>query len=175
MKQEGVRADLASDLTLFANKVAVGKEGIAQASGLGARLFGKETSKALEPGEQLYLYAADVNDKEVRLQFVTTKTYQVAVQGSTKEMRYKALLVLQFEPTALQSMNADQVFQSATSVFTTKDEASAPKSLKLGLTRAEVEAMVGKPDRILDLGERITYVYKDLRVVFVDGKVTDLQ
>ena len=131
LTQEGVRADLATDLTLFANKIAVGKEGIAQASGLAATIMGKETSRALEPGEQMYLYDADVSDKEVKFQLITTKTYQVTVKGSTKEMRYKAFLVFQFESGKLQTMNADEVFSAMKSVLTTKDEASAPKTPSL--------------------------------------------
>jgi hypothetical protein len=38
-----------------------------------------------------------------------------------------------------------------------------------------VEDILGKPERIVDLGAKVIYVYKDMKVTFVDGKVTDVQ
>ena len=49
------------------------------------------------------------------------------------------------------------------------------KTIALGQTRLEVEAILGKPERIVDLGAKVTYVYKDMKVIFVDGKVSDVQ
>lgn len=175
LTSDGVRADLATDLTLYANKVNVENGQIAQAGGLAVGLLGgKETSRALSAGEEMYLYDVDVNDKEVKYQLLTTKTYQVTVKGSTKEMRYKALLVFQFGE-GLQALQADQVLKAASAVFAPKDQVNAPKTVALGQTRAEVEAILGKPETILDLGAKVTYVYKNLRVIFADGKVVDVQ
>ena len=34
---------------------------------------------------------------------------------------------------------------------------------------------MGNPTRIADLGQKKTYFYKDMKVIFVDGKVSDVQ
>jgi hypothetical protein len=34
---------------------------------------------------------------------------------------------------------------------------------------------MGNPVRIADLGQKKTYFYKDMKIVFVDGKVNDVQ
>jgi hypothetical protein len=34
---------------------------------------------------------------------------------------------------------------------------------------------IGKPEKIVDLGAKQIYVYKDLKVTFVSGKVSDVQ
>jgi len=35
--------------------------------------------------------------------------------------------------------------------------------------------LLGKPDKIVNLGPKVTYVYKDMKVIFQDGKVADVQ
>jgi hypothetical protein len=49
-------------------------------------------------------------------------------------------------------------------------------TLRLGMTPEEVEAAQGgKPQKVIDLGSKKTYIYPDMKIVFVDGKVTDIQ
>jgi hypothetical protein len=49
------------------------------------------------------------------------------------------------------------------------------KEVKLGMTPAEVEAVLGLPETKVDLGEKILYKYKNMTVEFHDGKVTDVK
>ena len=51
----------------------------------------------------------------------------------------------------------------------------APTTIELGQTIEEVVALMGNPTRIADLGQKKTYFYKDMKVIFVDGKVSDVQ
>jgi len=50
-----------------------------------------------------------------------------------------------------------------------------PATITLGLSVDEVEARLGKPRDIADLGAKKIYVYRDLKVTFMNGKVTDIQ
>jgi hypothetical protein len=52
---------------------------------------------------------------------------------------------------------------------------TAPVRISLGQTIAEVEAALGSPQQIVDLGSKKIYVYKDFKVTFIDGKLTDVQ
>jgi hypothetical protein len=52
---------------------------------------------------------------------------------------------------------------------------AAPPTIELGQTIADVVARMGQPVRIADLGQKKTYYYKDMKVIFVDGKVNDVQ
>ena len=47
--------------------------------------------------------------------------------------------------------------------------------MALGQTPEQVEAILGKPEKIVDLGQKKVYVHKDMRIVFVDSKVADVQ
>jgi hypothetical protein len=49
------------------------------------------------------------------------------------------------------------------------------KEIKLGMTPAEVEAVMGPPVTRVDLGAKVLYKYKDMTVEFKDGKVTDVR
>src|SRR5208282_1100641 len=50
-----------------------------------------------------------------------------------------------------------------------------PATVQLGQTTDEVVAILGQPDKIINLGPKQIYVYKDLKVTFMKGKVTDAQ
>ena len=50
-----------------------------------------------------------------------------------------------------------------------------PATVAIGQSTDEVVAILGQPDKILNLGAKQIYVYKDLKVTFVKGKVTDAQ
>jgi hypothetical protein len=38
-----------------------------------------------------------------------------------------------------------------------------------------VQAVLGQPDKIFNLGAKQIYVYKDVKVTFQNGKVADVQ
>jgi len=50
-----------------------------------------------------------------------------------------------------------------------------PATVEIGQTPEQVTAILGQPDKIINLGPKMIYVYKDLKVTFVKGKVTDAQ
>jgi hypothetical protein len=42
-------------------------------------------------------------------------------------------------------------------------------------SKPQVRSALGQPVKVVDLGKKQIYVYKDLKVTFADGKVTDVQ
>src|ERR1700733_9355785 len=50
-----------------------------------------------------------------------------------------------------------------------------PASIEKGMTPDQVEAALGKPDKKVNLGSKQLYIYKDMKVTFVNGKVSDVQ
>jgi hypothetical protein len=50
----------------------------------------------------------------------------------------------------------------------------APKTISIGQTKDEVVATFGQPKKIVNLGAKQIYYYPDMKVVFVDGKVSDI-
>jgi hypothetical protein len=50
-----------------------------------------------------------------------------------------------------------------------------PASIDKGMTTDQVQAAMGKPDKIVNLGTKTIYYYKDMKVIFLSGKVSDVQ
>ena len=52
---------------------------------------------------------------------------------------------------------------------------AAPASIEKGMTTDQVEAAMGQPEKKVNLGSKQIYVYKDLKVTYLNGKVSDVQ
>jgi hypothetical protein len=50
-----------------------------------------------------------------------------------------------------------------------------PVEIALGQTIDQVVASLGSPKQIVKLGPKQIYVYSDIKITFVDGKVSDVQ
>jgi len=54
-------------------------------------------------------------------------------------------------------------------------QAAEPAVVRLGQTTDEVVAVLGTPLKIVDLGAKQIYIYPDMKITFLDGRVTDVQ
>ena len=52
---------------------------------------------------------------------------------------------------------------------------SEPQTIQMGMTTDQVQASLGQPSKIVNLGPKQIYVYKDLKITFLNGKVVDVQ
>jgi hypothetical protein len=59
----------------------------------------------------------------------------------------------------------------ATAVTTTPQS----KTVDIAMTMDQVKQSLGIPDKIINLGPKTIFVYKDLKVIFIDSKVSDVQ
>ncbi len=53
--------------------------------------------------------------------------------------------------------------------------APAPKTIAWGQTPDQVVAILGQPQKIVNLGAKQMYFYPDMKVIFTNGKVSDVQ
>ncbi len=47
--------------------------------------------------------------------------------------------------------------------------------ITLGMSIAEIEQALGRPTDIADLGSKKIYIYKNMKITFIDGRVSDVQ
>lgn len=87
----------------------------------------------------------------------------------------QAAFAAQVKPDSTAASELSQAAQEADRAERDVVSQSAPATVTLGQSVQEVEAVFGKPRDIADLGSKKIYVYKDLKVTFVKGKVTDVQ
>jgi hypothetical protein len=175
VQKAGIAADPSSDGRFSITFVKDGQ--LSEQGGAAAGLFAKVNTRVFKPGEKVYVIAIKIGDDYVMLELLSCDMFDVTIHGSTKQTRYKSALSFKFGKESLPTLGADKIKAVIAPVLATEAEAAAQntKTISLGQTPAQVEAILGKPDKIVDLGPKVTYVYKDMKVIFQDGKVADVQ
>ena len=143
------------------------------------------SNKTLAKGTRVYLIKAEVKGGgELHYWILTADTTDVTIHGTSKPIRYKALL--NFGP-GFEGLTVDQVDKKLAAVIApeaylaeqakaAQASASAPKTASLGMSKDEVVKALGQPTKILSLGEEKTIlVYPDVKITLVKDKVTDMQ
>ena len=49
------------------------------------------------------------------------------------------------------------------------NELISPKSIELGNNPNEVQLVMGKPEKIINLSTQVIHIYKDMKIIYVDG------
>jgi hypothetical protein len=145
---------------------------------LGAVLNGevREDARAFKKGERVYI--ADIRfagDHAFQLGLASSDVADVSVHGNTKQTRFKGALVFEFAKGALATMDMTALKAAVAPFLLSETEASVPKSIELGQGIADVERTLGKPTAIAKLGAKTIYTYPSIKVVFTNGKVSDVQ
>ncbi len=73
------------------------------------------------------------------------------------------------------AQEADQTEQDVVNQANTTGGSTGPVTISYGQTIEEVIAILSQPEKVVDLGAKKIYVYKDMKITFTDGKVTDVQ
>jgi hypothetical protein len=167
IRKENISGNIASDMFMVNNRITDGK--VRQGSGAGS-------SRVFKTGEKVYVIKLDVKDDAVDLLVISGDTFEVTEHGSTKQTRYKAVISFEFPKGTLENTESSAVKKIIDDAVATESVVNdkKPGTIGLGQTPAEVEAILGKPDNIVNLGAKVTYVYKSMKVVFQDGKVADV-
>ncbi len=143
---------------------------------------------ALKPGERLYLYGISTSDDYVQLDLYTVATYVVpGVRGATP---LQASVRFQYDG-GLAGVTTQKLLDDIGEWLAAEGEApsaaesrpapeprpagAATGTIRLGQTPEEVTAILGPPEKQILLGAKTIFIYRGLKVVFVDGKVVDAE
>ncbi|MGA2345990.1 MAG: hypothetical protein ABSF93_08300 [Candidatus Sulfotelmatobacter sp.] len=194
-KYEGGVVHPPSGLLLSGKKAIFGHFSQTQSQGQTTKLFAK--------GDKVYPMKVDVNlEKDtVTLGIVACDT----CNKTDPPTYNKANVIFQFPKGALAKASAGDVEDTIGQLLSISDNAQdqgggdkqggdqqqgaqgdqqgaqqpaaqqEPASVEVGMTPAQVEAALGKPDKKVTLPTKVTYYYKDMKVIFKDGKVVDVQ
>jgi hypothetical protein len=69
----------------------------------------------------------------------------------------------------------DQLATPTSTKLTFSTTSTAQPTLIPGLTIDQAKAIQGEPQRIVEVGNRKIYVYKDLKITFTNGRLTDVE
>ena len=182
-KYEGGTMHAPGSLSLLGRKSIMGK-------------FGKEqTTHLFAVGDKVYPMKIEVN---VAKDTVTLGIVACDTCNKTDPPTYnKANVVFQFPKGSLANATAGGVEDTIGQVLTISSDdqqqggdqgggqqqgqdqaqqpAAEPASIEKGMTPDQVEAAMGKPEKKVTLGAKQIYYYKDMKIIFMSGKVSDVQ
>ncbi len=168
----GIYADLANTKNVIINTNLTNGQ-LTQATGFAAA-FGGNTghSRTRNPQEKVYVTMITVRKDSVLMELLTT---DVTTLGDGQGTRYRAELNIKLPN--LDTMTPEDVKKTIDTVIADPATASAveSKTIKLGMSPDEVKKSLGNPDKIVDLGPKQVYIYKDMKVVFLNSQVSDVQ
>lgn len=158
-------------------------------------------TKFLTTGEKVYVSKIDVNrkDSKVTLAIIECDTCNSVQDPSSR----RGQVVFQFPKDYLSGADGGQVSdvinqileiqaddaaqdkgdkgqdaqgqQQAAAPAAAPEPAQPPPTIQLGQTPDEVTTALGQPQKIVNLGAKQIYYYKDMKITFVKGKVSDVQ
>jgi hypothetical protein len=161
-------------------------------SGMCTAMLGAQNIRYLTVGEKVYPAKMDVNIGKDKITFAIFECD--SCNGVTSS--YRSEVIFQFPRGYLATANPAQVEDTIGLVFSVsnseppqnqkaqnQDEPAQPpdqsqpepQTIHLGQTTDQVVSALGKPEKIVDLGAKQIYVYKDLKITLVNGKVSDVQ
>ncbi len=166
--------------------------------GFGMKRFGKEqTTHLFQVGDKVYpsKIEVDVNKDDVAMIIVACDTC-----NKTDPQTYnKAKVVFQFPKGALAKASAGDIEDMIGQLLSITDDSqqdqggqaaqggqdqqaaqqlqqqAEPETIQMGMTTDQVVGTLGKPEKIVNLGAKQLYIYKDMKVTFLNGKVADVQ
>ena len=168
----GIYADVANTENAIVNTNVVNGQ-VSQATGWSAAFGGSTSySRTLNPNEKVYVTQVDVKRDAVQLELLTV---DVTTLGDGQGTRYRA--EVNFTIPGIDTMTAEDIKKTIDTVVADPATASAvqSKTVKLGMSPDEVKTSLGNPDKVVDLDSKQIFVYKDMKIVFMDGKVSDVQ
>lgn len=172
----GIYADVADTKQAIVKTKIVNGEAVQQKGVLASLSFTKQ-SRQLSVSEHVYVTQVSVKDDGIQFELLTQDTAAVVVDGNTIQSRYRSEVLFPFGRDELPHLQLGDVKKAIDPVLATGDVANAvqTKTIHLGMSTDEVKKALGDPEKIVDLGEKKIYVYKDMKVVFKDSQVADVQ
>jgi len=156
-------------------------------------MVGPQNLRDLTVGEKVYPAKMEVNLKKDKITIAIVECD--SCNGEKQLSSYRSEVVFQFAKGYLGTATAGQVediigkvlsvstdegqqnntAQNADSSEQEADQQPDPQTIHLGQSIEQVLNALGKPNKIVDLGSKQIYVYNDIKVTFVSGKVSDVQ
>ncbi len=127
----------------------------------------------------------DASSRRAQVVFEFPKDYLSGADGGQVSDVINQILEIQSDDNSQQAQSQDTQGQNGQAQDAPAQQAAAPQqpaapaqpppTIALGQTTDEVTGLFGQPEKIVNLGAKQIYYYKDMKVTFVKGKVSDVQ
>lgn len=172
------------------------KDGLRQRRGMREAMFQNAgTLRTIEVGDKFYVSKIDVKDNSLTFFLISqqangkaavlfefAKGYQTSVAFSDIQQAIDKVFTVEGQNENAQQpaeVAAQPAAPAAPTAAVTPPAPPAPPAdpvkIELGLTTDQVVAAMGQPEKMVNLREKQIYLYKDLKITFINGKVSDVQ
>jgi hypothetical protein len=162
----------------------------------------KDVSRYFQVGEKVYPTKIDVNVNKAKVSFTVVACDSCS--GTNPPTSMKGEVVFQFAKGYLDKAGVGEVEDAIGKVFLIAEDnqqnenqqsqgndsgqpptqqqqepqpqqQSEPATVQMGMSTDQVQSILGKPEKMFNVGAKQIYVYKDVKVTFQNGKVADVQ
>ena len=170
VQQDGLQADRPKAVM----KPTIIQDGVIAKTGAGGIILG-QGGRSLKKGDRVQVYDIRVKDNYVLLLIGTVDTIDTEQNGSTSSANQEAALSFTFTGKPLQDLATDEVLAQINKWLLTESETSAARTISLGQSIDDVVKALGQPTKVVNLGAKKIYYYSDMKVIFQDDKVSDVE
>ncbi len=141
-------------------------------------------SMQLTPGQTVYITRAEAKRNTIFFELITTQlSVQHTALGDGPATRYRADINIHVnnlstaKPAEIKQLIDAVLADAATTnpAAVTATNNSQTKTVDLGMTADQVKQSLGNPDKVMNLGPKTIFVYKDVKVIFTNSVVADVQ
>ena len=152
------------------------KDGMVKRSALNLFAQDQNTAGRLVAGDRVFVTKTEVKETSVVLNLLSVET----IHG----IRVKASVAFQFPKGVLANASFDQVApvidellvdDSPPPPSAPQQPAQQPAAVELGASIEQVVSAMGDPPIVADINRKLIFLYPDIKVIFLDGKVIDVK
>lgn len=188
LQKEGLRANRPTKI--FTPNIIRGRQ--VESAGGGDLPLGGNIEQNLKIGDRFHLYGVRSGEDYVELEIFTIKTFVVTGSGTRGPTPLQASIRFRYEG-GLAAVTSGRIMDDIREWFRVEGEAGidgqagpavepgtvgetgATRTIRSGQSPEEVVSILGAPGKIFILGAKTIFVYRDIKVIFVDGKVADAE
>ncbi|MGH9714512.1 MAG: hypothetical protein ACRD5M_14555 [Candidatus Acidiferrales bacterium] len=176
------------------------RDGDLHPPGAGSRMFIGNDTRLFDVGERVYVSKIDVNVKNEKVSFTIVECD--SCNGLNQPSSYHSVVAFQFQKGYLETAQANQVMDVINKVLPMDADSGGaqgqdqqgqdqqgqdqqgqqgaqdqqqPQTIQIGQSINDVVSILGRPEKTVNLGAKQIYVYKDLKITFLNGQVTDVK
>lgn len=168
VRREGLRADRPGAF----NRPNVIRGGEVAETGGGTLPLGGGLDGRLKVGERLRLYGVRADESGLELELATVSTF--GVTGSRSPISLQALVRFDYD-AGLASLTSRRVLDDVAAWLASENAVRSARTVRQGQSMEEVVSILGEPEKKVVLDAKTVFIYRDMKLIFREGRLADLE
>ncbi len=168
VRREGLRVGRPGSF----NRPNLIRDGQLVEGGGGSVPLGGGLDGVLKQGERLRLHGVRVDENAVELDLATLESH--VVTGSRSAVQLQAIVRFRYD-AGLASLTSRRVLDDLDLWLGSESALKSSRTVRQGQSPEEVAAILGEPEKKVILDSKTLFIYSDMRLIFRDGRLVELE